>query len=719
MRFQNKIFIATYSIVVIFVTTVGILNYRSVEKSYTKSFEEKYLNLNRVLVSTFREMEQGIDKISLNAVKVLWEIEKQKGLPSDSQLKELATELNVSHFYVANKTGRFIRNTDLPPSERVMNIYDFCDGYRGLLDGTEKVQQTPILPSFPYTGPYKFTMIPNHNSTLILEVGYHMDYIGETFHDVFEQDKNIEGIGFFSPSGFELGSIDKAGELNHGRMKDGLKKGLKVNSTSMVITSILPVDISFCCECVGKGVSDKSGGYYYFLETTVKLDSLFSTLQIIKNNTLVAVIVALLFALIVSYLLSKRIVRSINKINTHFQVVTSTNRLQRVDELSLQDKEFIEIGSSFNKMISAIELAEKRNVESEKNKVLSDVASQVAHDICSPLAALEYISKRNIAFDKDEAEILNHSVRKIKDISNGLLNTRRKILRGENIITKLPLNLKKVDLHSLVDRQISESRMSFLKDKGVSISLIGDITELLYCSLDTVEFSRVISNLINNSVQAIRGEGKVEVSLAKNSQNKAVIMVRDSGQGIDPDIANQVFDGNFTSQKSKGNGLGLAHAKTTIRSFGGEISFQSKVGLTEFKITLPLIKPPDCLIDQIEIDSSVKRIFVLDDDKSVHMTWIEQAPEGIQVIGCYSFEELEAILTKKEVLAKSILLIDQDLHDISMTGLDFINSNGIQKSSILVTSLAEDEALITKCIASKVRLMPKGFISRKVVFKIV
>ena len=130
-------------------------------------------------------------------------MELHQGIPSDEQLKKLAKDLHISHFYVADNTGYFIRNTDIPPEQRINKLYDFCEDYRGLLTGKYTIQQTPILPSDPYTGPYKFTMIPNHDKTKILEVGYHMSYIADTLKRVVYSDKNIENIGFFSPNGFE------------------------------------------------------------------------------------------------------------------------------------------------------------------------------------------------------------------------------------------------------------------------------------------------------------------------------------------------------------------------------------------------------------------------------------------------------------------------------------------------------------------------------------
>jgi signal transduction histidine kinase len=107
------------------------------------------------------------------------------------------------------------------------------------------------------------------------------------------------------------------------------------------------------------------------------------------------------------------------------------------------------------------------------------------------------------------------------------------------------------------------------------------------------ELSRALSNLINNSVEAIdQGQGIVWISLACNGSEN-VIQIRDNGKGIPTkhllDLGSPGFSFGKGDLDQSGNGLGLFHAKTTIENLGGRIKIESTEGLgTTISLILPL-----------------------------------------------------------------------------------------------------------------------------------
>src|SRR5690606_24640836 len=112
-----------------------------------------------------------------------------------------------------------------------------------------------------------------------------------------------------------------------------------------------------------------------------------------------------------------------------------------------------------------------------------------------------------------------------------------------------------------------------------------------------------ISNLINNSIEARKTDSDLTISvLARKLHDKAIIRVKDDGCGISQELISKIFDYGVTS-KAKGQGCGLAHAKESIISWGGEISINSLEGqFTEVTITLPLVTT-----------SVIKEIVLIDD----------------------------------------------------------------------------------------------------------
>jgi signal transduction histidine kinase len=101
---------------------------------------------------------------------------------------------------------------------------------------------------------------------------------------------------------------------------------------------------------------------------------------------------------------------------------------------------------------------------------------------------------------------------------------------------------------------------------------------------------RILSNLINNSVEASAGKNIIQVSTIV-SHNHTQLSISDHGSGIPPEILNALnAEGQSLplSTKEKGHGIGMTAAKDDIRLAGGTMTIRSKVGQgTIVEIRLP------------------------------------------------------------------------------------------------------------------------------------
>lgn len=101
--------------------------------------------------------------------------------------------------------------------------------------------------------------------------------------------------------------------------------------------------------------------------------------------------------------------------------------------------------------------------------------------------------------------------------------------------------------------------------------------------------NQVWTNLIHNSIQAMKGKGDIYLRLKKIDDNHFCVEVEDNGPGIDPDILPNIFEPYFTTKEmGEGTGLGLSIVKDIIEAHHGTIQVTSQPGKTVFKVTLPI-----------------------------------------------------------------------------------------------------------------------------------
>ncbi len=107
------------------------------------------------------------------------------------------------------------------------------------------------------------------------------------------------------------------------------------------------------------------------------------------------------------------------------------------------------------------------------------------------------------------------------------------------------------------------------------------------------ELNQVWTNLIENAIDAMEGEGELRVRTFCED-HYVVVEIGDSGPGIPPEIKPYIFDPFFTTKGvGEGTGLGLNTVQTIVRKFGGSIHISSKSGDTRFQVRLPWVDPTE------------------------------------------------------------------------------------------------------------------------------
>ncbi len=103
------------------------------------------------------------------------------------------------------------------------------------------------------------------------------------------------------------------------------------------------------------------------------------------------------------------------------------------------------------------------------------------------------------------------------------------------------------------------------------------------------ELNQVWTNIIDNAVDAIDGEGKITIRTRKKD-DWIIVEIEDSGPGIPEDVQQNLFSPFFTTKPvGKGTGLGLNISFNIIQKHNGQIKVTSKPGKTQFSVHLPII----------------------------------------------------------------------------------------------------------------------------------
>ena len=390
-----------------------------------------------------------------------------------------------------------------------------------------------------------------------------------------------------------------------------------------------------------------------------------------------------------------------------------------LNQLSPKLKEMRTLVSSFTELLTALSTQEKELSEKTKKAELGALASQVAHDIRSPLSALEMVLSSVTEIQESKRTLLRDSIHRIRDIANSLLGSYRvkqnEIKKGEVLNTLL---------FPLVESLVSEKRAELRGSSHVSIDLSQTGASYgLFSVIDPSLLKRILSNLINNSVEALKdnGEGKISVALKADKNQNPVLTIKDNGEGIPKNVIDSLGTAGVSHGKENGNGLGLHHAKKTITEWKGQFEIESIHGLgTQIKITLPKAEAPAWFLSKIQI-APQSAVVVMDDDQSVHHIWEGRLQSaGVKDAGIVDLlhpstpDQFRAIYKDQP---KGLYLVDYEINGTTETGLDMIESLGIKDQSILVTSRYAEPAIQVRCEQMGLKLLPKsmsGFVPLEV-----
>jgi signal transduction histidine kinase len=154
---------------------------------------------------------------------------------------------------------------------------------------------------------------------------------------------------------------------------------------------------------------------------------------------------------------------------------------------------------------------------------------------------------------------------------------------------QLDLRNERVELGIVVARALEAAR-PLIESRGHSVSVT--LTERIEIDADPNRLQQILVNLLNNAAKYTNPRGRIEISAWLERQH-AVISVKDTGIGIEPELLSKLFQpftrGKRSAARSEGGlGLGLSITRRLVEMHAGTIEVKSTVGRgSDFVVKIP------------------------------------------------------------------------------------------------------------------------------------
>ncbi len=186
---------------------------------------------------------------------------------------------------------------------------------------------------------------------------------------------------------------------------------------------------------------------------------------------------------------------------------------------------------------------------------------------------LRLISHSHTAFEL--LEQISHGTRRVSEIVTAL--------KAYSYMDQAPV--QDVDIHEALDNTLIMLQGKLTSGVDVERSYGGDVPAI---ETHGSELNQVWTNLIDNAIDAMEGEGRIDIRTNPDDE-WVVVEIEDNGPGIPPEHVDKVFDPFFTTKPpGKGTGLGLNIVYNIVNNQGGDIAVESEPGRTVFRVRIPI-----------------------------------------------------------------------------------------------------------------------------------
>jgi signal transduction histidine kinase len=224
----------------------------------------------------------------------------------------------------------------------------------------------------------------------------------------------------------------------------------------------------------------------------------------------------------------------------------------------------------------------------EKQLLLSRLLARLAHEIRNPLSSLDiHVQLLEEDLAQSTPQVREKAASRFEIIHGELHRLENIVKQFLSLAGPSSLNLQQVEVVKVISH-VCELLRPEAAARGIEIVMnVPDMVPVL--TADPVQITQALVNLVINAIQAVEGNGRVEVNVRPNEKIGVLsIEIHDTGPGIPAEKLSAIFEPFFTT-RAEGSGLGLWIVQQITTAHGGAVAVANAPGGgAVFSVHLPL-----------------------------------------------------------------------------------------------------------------------------------
>jgi signal transduction histidine kinase len=346
----------------------------------------------------------------------------------------------------------------------------------------------------------------------------------------------------------------------------------------LLVGHIVPIFAIFTV-VVWQAVDRRAAEYYRELEERFHVspsDAHGRFLEAIHHHMFWGVLVALIFTLLFTYLLTSWVLRPLLQITAITKKVADGNYSERVNVVSRYEGG--QLADAFNHMAENLEM-----IESLRKNMVADISHELRTPLTNLRGYMEGLSDSVIPPTRETFQMLEQEVLRLVNLVDDL----QQLARAD--AAKAFLDCKELSLHELLGQIMELYRPNF-QEKEIDVQWQLDPgSELVTADRD--KLLQAIRNLADNAWKYTPRRGSVTISAQCTADGIKTVFTNSGAMIAEKDIP-YLFERFFRADRSRsrdagGAGIGLAIVKELIEAHGGAVGAESDAGGTRVWFTLP------------------------------------------------------------------------------------------------------------------------------------